>query len=896
MKKLLLGIAALNVSFAFAGETGVTTNGTELVLNVEGVESLTYSQNFPAGLATIRKTGTGTLVLGTSANTFGGTFTVEAGLVKGPAAAYGTPATLEALAGGAVAVTDGVGLNANTLLKIAGTGPDGKGAFQHLSAADETNGNQIKKLELTADATIYANKRFQISAVLTMNGHQLSKRGPGMFCFRGGDEKLYSGGDFRVEEGVWNCECCGFVSGDGRPLSNSTFHVAKDATLMIYGQFRASSPFPLKLHFEDGAYLKAGEWSGFGEYASQDFDHLAHAVRIDGKLFFNSYNGTVKDAVWFDGGVTGSGSLQMMAGNNPQTVFFTNAQPVTVSSVCVSNSSVVVLGGKADFGVNDYFSLWRGNIANPSTLVVKDEAKFMARTAQSTIRVGDLFAGGGRTFGLMKVEGGVVSNDVYVGCDGGIGALYQTGGKIILDGKRRNQSGWSRSYIGGGGNQGYGFAAVAGGEFVDSWVDRFFIGGWSTRGIFHQTGGVVRHDNSAICLGCGNAGTYSHYRQSGGTSHWKGSLHFGKTDGESYVGLHGVLTIDGTADADMGAINICMDATSKEDGNQTAIVNFNGGRAKVGHICRWQQGTPWEQIKEKAAKCGLYYVNFNGGTLVTANDGEFFLEESRKPTRVTVWERGATVDTDGKDVTWCAPVLAPSGKGLKSVTIKEQTWLNPGALLGPSYVYVKGANGNTAEVMMDYDLATRTVTGVSVITPGIDLGDDVSVRHEDWYPWFSDKDSKACDFVLQDNPTTGGFTKKGQGELKLLAANTWGGVTRLAGGTLTFAHAQGLPAGAIEFAAEGLNANDRTTPLLVAPTLGSQTLSVTEADTLDATAYKGLKILAKFETPLAALPVVRLIGSDGQELAETGKWHAVLTDGGKTLKFGLQRGFAVFVK
>ena len=72
---------------------------------------------------------------------------------------------------------------------------------------------------------------------------------------------------------------------------------------------------------------------------------------------------------------------------------------------------------------------------------------------------------------------------------------------------------------------------------------------------------------------------------------------------------------------------------------------------------------------------------------------------------------------------------------------------------------------------------------------------------------------------------------------------------------------------------------------------------VTEADTLDATTFGPAKTLVSSTAPLAAMPTLSFVASDGTLFTdEKGIWHLLLTDGGRTLKFGPMRGTQILLK
>ena len=91
---------------------------------------------------------------------------------------------------------------------------------------------------------------------------------------------------------------------------------------------------------------------------------------------------------------------------------------------------------------------------------------------------------------------------------------------------------------------------------------------------------------------------------------------------------------------------------------------------------------------------------------------------------------------------------------------------------------------------------------------------------------------------------------------------------------------------------------------LAAPLLTAHTLSfnagkgvrVTEADDLDDKTFGRAKTIATFTTPLAELPSLTLVDGNGDELPPSGLWCLMLTDGGRTLKFGAVRGTQVIIR
>ena len=145
----------------------------------------------------------------------------------------------------------------------------------------------------------------------------------------------------------------------------------------------------------------------------------------------------------------------------------------------------------------------------------------------------------------------------------------------------------------------------------------------------------------------------------------------------------------------------------------------------------------------------------------------------------------------------------------------------------------------------------------------------------------------------------GGLAKYGTGTLTVSNTNTYNGATRLGGGTLAFTHAEGYPGGDLEIAAAAVQGKTLAAPLLTAQSVTfreGKGVRVTEADTLDDKTYGSMKTVATFTMPLAAVPSLTLVNTDGTEWTSSKQWHLKLVDGGKTLQFGAQRGTQLILR
>ncbi len=155
--------------------------------------------------------------------------------------------------------------------------------------------------------------------------------------------------------------------------------------------------------------------------------------------------------------------------------------------------------------------------------------------------------------------------------------------------------------------------------------------------------------------------------------------------------------------------------------------------------------------------------------------------------------------------------------------------------------------------------------------------------------------------AVGDGETDGGLTKLGEGTLTMTTTNTYNGVTRVEGGTLEFSHANGLPDGDIEFAAEGL-ISCTNAPLLTAKALVFRAgcgIRVTECDTLDAATWQGKwHTVATFGDDIVALPSITFVKTDGTVAATQNEWNGCkfrISGNRKSLEFKRMRSGTVVV-
>lgn len=392
--------------------------------------------------------------------------------------------------------------------------------------------------------------------------------------------------------------------------------------------------------------------------------------------------------------------------------------------------------------------------------------------------------------GILDIrEGAVVSNKLVVGGGSGAsdsnsygyGAVYQRSGQVTALGGNTSSIHLDQGLgIGGKGNGSY---EMHGGSFVAS--GNFSIG-VSGQGCWTQYGGTaaqVPYDET-------KNGNFRVAGMNGG---------------------HGALVLRGGSFKTVSSVN-CVGTGS---GNGFAHVSVDGCGAAFetdGKIVFHTHQSFVSQIPSfldvnrsgvlKAAKvararlAGLY-VGFDGGTFRAARTGvnlfgqkdgwSALVEgETNSPTRITVYPGGMTVDTDGKDVRIDESLLGAVGGGVQSVTLSNP--LSGSSFVGSPIVMIEG-DGEGASAVAEFDVELGAVTNVFVTAPGVNY----SVASAVVYVAKSAVAVLPC--VVAENPGGGDFTKSGAGQLTLSGANTYGGDTVLAGGTLKIASATAIPSG-----------------------------------------------------------------------------------------------------
>ncbi len=923
-------VAAIGMSLGLArpalavGEAvltdGVLTFDVDASAYPEGTPYL-YDRPLTSDVTAIVKKGTGSVSLGSYDNaSFTGTVTVETdgGYLMGWSRAFRNASEIVVKAGGAMMFTetekDGT-LN-KTHFRIAGSGPDGAGALLRPCVAVGTAVDYFKTITLEADATIGTGSRWGLtSGTLDMGNHTLTLRsdrhvetGWGQdwvaFDLRG-TVAVRNPGAIVVESGLINFEGNDSVpvrlvdaDGSNGTVSNLTITVKGDRNSRVRIMGVAKGGVPCRLVTEGTpslmTYANAPEDEPL-KYSNWDGPVSVGATRLD----LLQYNNDCPTAGYvFNAEVSGVGVLGHDIRGH---LAFTGSSTNTLGGLTQNANGTTLVTDDVHLNVTG------GTVAEPSTLALRDRASLVEiptpadRLQRTAYRIGET-----GKYGLLTVSGdAVVSNDVALGLRG-FGACYQFGGRLhLLDGRQGN----GVVYIGYS-SKSYGYLGIDDGLFTqDYWC---YLGAYSS-GFMVQRGGLAHQGwqkgGVPLRIGFSGASSYGHYAVLGGKAVWRNyaALNFSSYRPNS-MSSTAIFTVDGSeVEVDMSESYIRSVPSTNAAACVTALVNVgHGGTLKVKYISVEQipnrDAPAWETIKDLAAQGTKTYLNFNGGVLVTAQAGDFFTDAAgtvgdpcRLPTRATVYEQGLVIDTDGKDVVWRMPLERPYGHGIRSIILPDEARVAK-VLLGPTRCrIVSSCGGAGADALMDFDNTNRVARGLLVTSPGFgyEAEPTATVQSPDGAStWTCSVETTDYD---ADGFSHGGLVKRGAGTLTVTGANTYGGATRLEGGTLTFTHSAGLPsASVLEFSARGVVGCTDGQPLLQAPEWNGGDIRVTAADAIDATSFGRRRMLARFDVPLTAIPPYAILNEDGTDAS--GKWRISLSSDRKCLYLCENRGFLIMLK
>ncbi|MBR4653260.1 MAG: autotransporter-associated beta strand repeat-containing protein [Kiritimatiellae bacterium] len=523
-----------------------------------------------------------------------------------------------------------------------------------------------------------------------------------------------------------------------------------------------------------GANAIVAAWTGAGTNAvvSEDFA---------GSVFAHAGEGTLD----FSGGLPNDGTTSLV---NLEGVFnitggvqrFVKSLQVKGGTMAFNGAGRVFMGGDGDDSLSTTF--WRvGGTGiesdTPARMVVKGNTVMLATVPPSSqTQRGGLHVEETATQGavLEIQDGATITNRIHVGeATNSRGAVYQYGGNVFNSAVNNNDA-----YCGCE-HGSYGYYGLYGGNY--EFRALFACGYYSdSTGIFEQRGGYFGTEYKAYV---GRHGGWAEYHMTDGTLYMPNGTYIG--GGSDATPQQAVMTLCGTnnptALLEYGSVSMC-----RGKGDFTAVLNLNAGVFKTCSIIR-------EADPAQCAQNNHAFVNFNGGTVVltSSSDPYFFGSGATAIDRITIFEKGMTFDTNGKN---ChqnvgTPFLSSSGRGVASIALPA-TFEN-GKYIGAPEVRISGGGGLGATAHAIFNPRTMSVTGIEVTCPGWDYTEPPIVTIAT-----ADRTSTVtCTATLTEGVSQigGGFTKAGSGILTLHAQNLYSGYTVLRGGTLKCAVNGAIP-------------------------------------------------------------------------------------------------------
>lgn len=478
----------------------------------------------------------------------------------------------------------------------------------------------------------------------------------------------------------------------------------------------------------------------------------------------------------------------------------------------------------------------------------------------------------------LDIQAGAVVTGALLCAQEGLGVVKQSGGEFVA----RDQSGRNQGNVLATQATAYGAYLLGGGRFVSD----------GSLGVAWNSGAtaIVRQDGGELVSGINGTesfnvgGGYFSFYQTGGSFTNGSASSFGAF--ATATGARRELGIRGPATRQYHWWDMRV-GSGTSDASDTMIYHLADG-ATLDLRCFTYQ-------RPATAFGRRFYMGSNGGVL-HLHHGDCFV--GLPPDAFTLYRDGLVVDTTdvvAESSTFSAALRKPTGKVVTGVTLPtDAAYLAETDFLGPAKLTISGGSGAAATAVTVYDEATRTLSGVEIVSPGFgyQAGDEVTATLEGQFK----KTSYTCAVTLGDPDTTGGLTKRGAKRLVMTGENDYDGVTRIEGGTLEFT-AGSYPANSdVEITAEAAQAawTSQTPALIVRDFPNNRTITLQGADTLDLAKLERAIKLASFTGTLPKTVELSLLDAAGAPYALPAGFQFYFT--GSAVCIGKRNGLTIIFR
>lgn len=814
-KKLIVYIFACLALNAICGEVTPQIEGDFYTFT----ESGEYSGSI-TGSKTIVMAGSGMLTLKGLGDGFTGSFVIRNGgiLTADTMAHFGVPTAITVENGGQLRTpANSAGGLATADVKFCGSGPDGSGAIYVQS---QNNKTYFKTTKMSGDATIQVqtgNDAWSSSVfggTLDMQGYTLTIGGTGVWKMNMVTVKANDPADgsrhatIRTKIGAYFQNAATF--------EGSSVNVLKNAgTTLLPLTFDASrSLIPWK--------FDAGSNGGFNFAAANSPDaSLGRKNGISGPLvktatsnqlrITNNKGGT---SLYLTGGVYAQTAIENRGNKDADgvpTVNTLSGEVTALGGLGVMAGTLVMNGKGNHYLANSYvqdhwtagsttwgvaslkildagtvtngprFRLYSSQATTPAELVISNTTGFVdgyisMKPNPNGVTVVDLQKG----TDLPKCA-------LYMGVNGEDGTSVGTNAQnaVYVRGARIMPRTSGQAIYLSQDEESYGYFGMTDGT-CSSFAFNFGAGMVSAGGpgVLQVKGGTLAMSGMSMCRG----GRDSVFYQKGGTVTSVNNVSALSTDGNS-----------GSADG--------MSVMAFAGAKSTATfgkVRYYGRTAKSVMALNDGATLTVGQIERNSVVAGTgcdFFFAANGGVFdkVDGTSSPFSdfkdKDDTKGESAFVLYDEGLTINVDSnRCVKGTPPVHAPcafsvgfrnpTGKTILSIALPADEGFAAEKYVGAPIVRISDVTGKGAAAVAEFDEETRTVTGITVVSPGESYSDNpvVMVFSADR------KTTYACVATVGTRVKNGGLTKTGDGELSFnnYCNNTYSGPTRVLGGTLNY--------------------------------------------------------------------------------------------------------------